>query len=172
VRPLFGIALELGALIAVVYVASVLANWYPFSPVVLLLAQALTTILVHCPAHYLVGRALGIKFSRIGTGRSTAARVLPGSLRRIGSSLVVFTLTVDPESKRSASPTRLRAMFLAGVTGSVGSAVTFAYAVGLAGNYLAGITTWVFAIAYLATDVVFSPRAGDLMRARAAMSGL
>ena len=170
-RALFGVALELVALAIVVYVASVLARWYPFSVLILLLAQALTTILVHCPAHYVVGRMLGIKFSRIGMGRSTVSRALPAYLERLGSLIVVFTLTVNPESKKNASSARLRAMFLAGVTGSVGSALTFAYVVSLEVSYMVGIITWVFAIVYLASDVLFSPRAGDLMRARAVVSG-
>jgi len=50
-RPVFGVALELVALALVVSAAWVLASWYPFSILVLLLAQALTTILIHCPAH-------------------------------------------------------------------------------------------------------------------------
>ncbi len=168
-RPVFGVALELVGLAVVVSVAWVSANWYPFSILVLLLAQALTTILIHCPAHYIVGRALGIRFKAIRLGRTSASRVLPASLKRIGSLLVVFTLSVDPDSKKRASPMSLRAMYLAGVVGSVGSAITFAYAVSQAGDLATGTVTWVFAIAYLASDVLFSPRAGDLMRARAAM---
>jgi hypothetical protein len=170
-RALLGVVLELAALAIVLYAASALANWYPFSVLALLLAQALTTVLVHCPAHYIVGRLLGIRFSGIRLGRSTAARALPASLRQVGSLLVVFTLGVDPESKKNAAASKLRAMFMAGVTGSVASAVTFAYWVSLAGYYTAGIVTWVFALAYLASDIVFSPKVGDLMRARAAMSG-
>jgi hypothetical protein len=169
-RALFGVVLELIVLSIIAYVASALASWYPLSLLVLLLAQVLTTILVHCPAHYIVGRALGIRFSRIMLGRSTAVRVLPKSLKRIGSLLIVFTLTVDPESKKTISPKRLRTMFLAGVSGSLGSAVIFAFAVSLAGDYVAGLITWLFAFAYMATDFVFSPKAGDLMRARAVMA--
>lgn len=169
-RPLFGVALELGALTAVAYAASVLAKWYPFSILAFLLAQVLTIVLVHCPAHYIVGRALGIRFSRMKLGRSTFARVLPPSLKRIGSLLVVVTLSVDPESRRSTPPKRLRAMFLAGVTGSAGGAIILASAASLAGNYADGLITWLCAIAYLVSNVRFSPMAGDLKRARAVMA--
>ena len=165
---MFGVVLELVALTVVISAAWLLANWYPLSILVLLLAQALITILIHCPAHYVVGRALGIRFSAIRLGHTSVSRVLPASLKRIGSLLAVFTLSVDSVSKK-ASPMRLRATYLAGVTGSVGSAVTFAFAVSQSGNYIVGPITWVFAIAYLASDVLFSPRAGDLMRARATM---
>jgi hypothetical protein len=168
-RPALGVTLELIALAMAVFAARVLADWYPFSILILLVAQALATVLIHCPAHYIVGRALGISFRSIRLGRTSVSRVLPASLKRIGSLLVVFTLSVDPVSKKLASPMKLRAMYLAGVTGSVGSAVTFAFAVSQTGNYVAGAVLWVFAIAYLASDVLFSPRAGDLMRARAAM---
>jgi hypothetical protein len=169
VRPSVGIALELVGLAFALYVAYVLSGWYPFSVAILLLVQVLTTFLIHCPAHYIVGRALGIRFRRISLGRSTADRVLPESLKRIGSLIMVLTLSVDPESRKRSRPSHLRAMFLAGVTGSVVGAVTFAYAVSLTGNLLAGLVTWAFAIAYLASDVLFSPEAGDMMRARAAM---
>ena len=169
-RPLIGVVLELIALAVVVYVAAVLSSWYPLSILVLLVAQVLTTVLIHCPAHYIVGRSLGIRFSRIGLGRSTFVQALPQSLKRFGSLFVIFTISVAPESKKRASQGRMRAMFLAGVTGSVGSAVTFAYAVSLMGNLVTGLVTWAFAIAYLASDVLFSPKAGDMMRARAAMS--
>lgn len=170
-RALFGVVSELTALALVLCVASFSTEWYPFSILVLLLAQALTTILVHCPAHYVVGRALGIRFAGIRLGRSTASRTLPASLNRVGSLLPVFTLSVDPGSKKSASPARLRIMFLAGATGSVGGALTFAFAVSAAGQLAAGMVAWVFALAYLASDAILSPRAGDLMRARAAVSG-
>jgi hypothetical protein len=146
-----------------------LSSWYPLSVLILLLAQATTTILIHCPAHYIVGRAVGIRFRAMRLGRTTAVRLLPKSMKRLGSLIVVFTLAVEPASKRGSAPSRLRAMYLAGVTASVGSAVTLAYVASLGGNLLAGAVTWTFALAYLASDVFFSPRAGDLMRARAAM---
>jgi hypothetical protein len=169
-RPLPAVVLQLVALTIVAYTASVLASWYPLSILVLLLAQAVTTILVHCPAHYVVGRTLGIRFSRMKLSRSSGVRLLPSWLRRIGSLLVVFTLTVDPVSRKSASPKRLKAMFLAGVSASLGSAVMFALAVSLVGNYVAAIVTWLFAVGYLASDIKFSSEAGDVMRARAIMA--
>ena len=166
-RPFFGVALELVALAIVAYLASALVNWYPLSVLVLFIAQILTTVLIHCPAHYLVGRLLGIEFSGIRLGRSSAVRLLPTSLERIGGLLVVFTLKVDPRSKMSAPPKRLRVMFLAGVVASLGSAITFAIIVSLTGNHVIGLITWLFAIAYAASDILFSPKAGDLMKARA-----
>lgn len=166
-RASLGVALELMALVIVLYVASLLANWFPLSILALLFAQVLTSVLVHCPAHYLVGRALGIRFSGIGVGRSTMANALPGSLKRIGSLLIVFTLRVDPGSRKTVSRVRLRAMFLAGVSASLADAVVLALVVTLAGYYAAALVMWIFALAYLVSDVAFSPRAGDLMRARA-----
>jgi hypothetical protein len=170
VRPLFGVVLELVALSIVLYAAMTLANLYPLSVLILVVAQALTTILVHCPAHYVVGRALGIRFSRIGIGRSTATKALPKSLKRVGSLLVVFTLRMDSSSRKTTPPTRLRLMFLAGVSASLASAFIFALAVGLAGNYGAGLVAWIFAIAYLASDILLSPKTGDVMRARAVIA--
>lgn len=168
-RPSFGVMLELAALTAVAYLATAFASWYPLSILVLLVAQALTTVLVHCPSHYLVGRALGIKFREMGLAASTATKVMPGSLNRISSLLPVPvpTLRVDSQSRKTSSPGRLRLMFLAGASGSVASAVVFAFVVTLSGNLASGIINWVFASIYLASNIILSPRAGDLMRARA-----
>lgn len=169
-RPFFGVLLELAALVLLLEAISRLGVWYPLSVLVLVLGQVLTTILVHCPAHYVVGSALGIGFSKMRLGRSTAVKVLPPSFRQIGVLLIVFSLSVDRESKRTVSPRRMRGMYLAGVAVSVGSAIAFAVAVSFAGSFVASSVTWFFALGYLVSDIKLSPRFGDLMRARAVVT--
>jgi hypothetical protein len=167
-RPVLGVSLELIALAFVLVVASRLADLYPLSVLVLLLAQALTAVLIHCPAHYLVGRALGIRFSRIRLGHSTAIRVLPNSLKWFGSLVLVPSLSVDSPSRKTVPASRMRAMYLSGVSGSAGGTVVFALAVGLTGSFLTTLLTFLFALAYLSSEIKFSPAYGDVMRARAA----
>jgi len=170
-RPLLGVLLELVALAILLRIASSNASSDPSSVLGLLIAQALTTVLIHSPSHYLIGRALGIRFSKISLGRSTATKALPSSLKRASRFLFVPTLSVDRESRRTAPPRRMKAMFLAGISASAGSAIAFALAVSAMGNYLAALVTWPFALAYLASNLRFSPLIGDLMRARAAVTG-
>ncbi len=169
-KPSYGVILELAALIILLAGVLRVVIPFPFSIVLLLVAQALATVLIHCPAHYVVGRILGIGFSKISLGRSTSTKALPPSMRRVAPILIVFTLSVDARSKRTAAPRRLRAMYLAGVTGSVGAAIMFALTISLTGGYLASLLTWLFALGYLLSDLILSPLSGDLMRARAAMA--
>jgi len=159
--------LELAALAALMVAVFQVRVWYPLSVLILVVTQALATLLVHCPAHYLVGSILGIKFSRMTLGRSTLVRALPPSIRGLGSVLLVFSLSVDKESRRTASLASLRVMYLSGVVGSIGTAFAFALLVTLSGGVLATFLSWLFAAAYLLSDMVLSPRSGDLMRARA-----
>ena len=169
-RPVVGVALELVAMVGVLTAAGLLVGWHPLSILVVLAAQAVTTVLIHCPAHYVVGRALGIRFSRIRLGRSTMGGALPGPLRRVGALMVVFSLSVDPASKQSVPRGRLRLMYLSGVAASVSSAFALAAAFTLVGDAFAAPVAWLFALAYLATDVALSPKAGDVSRARATQS--
>jgi hypothetical protein len=104
------------------------------SAILLLLAQALTTFLIHCPAHFAVGRLLGIRFRRISLGQATIVRAFPSSLKFLGRLLPIPYLSVDRESLKTTSPGRLKAMYLSGVVASVGSGLAFAFIVALSGN--------------------------------------
>ncbi|MDV3293931.1 MAG: hypothetical protein LYZ70_06640 [Nitrososphaerales archaeon] len=169
-KPVFGVFLELTALMILFAVVLRVVIPLPFTIVFILVAQALATVLIHCPAHYLVGRFLGISFRTIKLGPSTLSRVLPPSMRRVGHILVVPSLYVDARSKRTAAPDRLRAMYMAGIVGSVGAGIMFALLVSLTGSFLASLLTWLFALGYLVSDLILSPRSGDLLRAKAAMA--
>ncbi len=167
-KPGQGVTLELAALIILVAGVLRVVIPFPFSVLALLVAQALATILIHCPAHYVVGRVLGIKFGKIRLARSTLSRALPHSIMPAGRILVVPSLSVDVSSKKTAAPAKLSAMYLAGIVGSVGAAIVFALLVTLTASLLASLLTWLFALGYLVSDLILSPQSGDLLRAKAA----
>ncbi len=141
---------------------------WPFEALLLLLAQALTGFLVHCPAHYLVGTILGMRFRSIRVGHTSLANALPPGPRRLALLLPVLSLAADRESLRGAGPARLRAMYLSGVTASVSAGFAFAVAATMSGDFLAAFLTWAYALAYLATDAFLSPEWGDVRRAKMA----
>jgi len=69
------------------------------------IAQFVATYLVHCPANYLVGTSLGIRFRGMRIGRTTLAQVLPGRLAGIARLVPVLSFSTqrDPLStSRSA----------------------------------------------------------------------
>lgn len=167
-KPAYGVFLELAALVILLVGVLRVVIPFPFSIMFVLVAQALATILIHCPAHYVVGRILGINFSKIRLGQSTLSRALPPAMRRIGPILVVPSLSVDAQSKRTAAPERLHAMYMAGIVGSVGAAIMFALFVSLTGSFFASLLSWLFALGYLVSDLILSPRSGDLLRAKVA----
>ncbi|MDV3277938.1 MAG: hypothetical protein LYZ69_05665 [Nitrososphaerales archaeon] len=169
-RPALGVVLELVALTAVVGFVGSFPVEGMVGVILLLLAQAATTFLIHCPAHFVVGSLLGMKFRRISLGQTTIMSALPSSLKPLGRLLPIPYLSVNRVSIKRASPRRLKVMYLSGVVASVGSGLAFAAFVTLKGNSLASIVTWIFAIAYLSSDAVGSPKTGDVMRARRVQS--
>ncbi len=139
----------------------------PFYDLYILVAQFLATYLVHCPAHFIVGRLAGIRFRGIRLGRTTLARALPPSLKGVGRLLPILTLSIDKTSLTAVPKPRIKAMYYSGTVASSGSAVVIAALVTLSGSWLPSALTWALAIGYLLFDLVFSPKSGDIMRARA-----
>jgi hypothetical protein len=165
-RPAFGVVLELIAAVAVLVLALEYGPGYPFSILASLVVQFLLTFLLHCPAHYIIGRSLGIRFIGMRLGRTSLSRNLPSSAKRLSSLLVVFTLRADTDSLRRASPRRVKTMFLSGVVASTATAFVYAFYVALRADTIAAFVTALFALVYLLFNAVFSPRSGDVMRAR------
>lgn len=163
-RPIVGVGAELLAL------GSVFGVWYfiPSGPAFLIyivVAELLATYLVHCPAHYFVGSAFGIRFTRIGLGRTTLAKALPPRFGRIAGLVPIVTLSVEKSSLVGLPVSRISAMYLSGVVASSASAVAIAAAVTV-GPLWTAVAAWLIALGYLLFDIVFSPRSGDVMRAR------
>ena len=131
-------------------------------------AQLLATYLVHCPAHYLVGIAVGIRFKSLRLGRTTLARALPPRWGRLARLIPILTLSTDKPSLAHVSKSKVSAMYLSGTIASSAAAVVVAAVVTPLGSPALVAVTWVVAVGYLLFDVVFSPRSGDVMRTRAA----
>jgi hypothetical protein len=79
----------------------------------------------HAFSHWLVGRALGIRFTGYGLhGTSHPASYPPGA-RWVFSRLPLLSARVEPASLRAASPAARAAMYAAGTLGTVPKARQF-----------------------------------------------
>jgi hypothetical protein len=96
-RPLVGILLESAALVLTLSISPAIGPGLE-RLLYLLVAQLLTTYLIHCPAHYAVGTLVGIRFRSIRLGRTTMVRALPSPLRRLSWLLPVPTLATEKDS--------------------------------------------------------------------------
>ena len=134
----------------------------------IMVAEFLATYLIHCPAHYVVGRLLGIRFASMRVGRTTLARALPPRLSGFAQLFPIFTLRTDKQSLANAGKDRASAMFASGTIASILSAFAVAAWVTPGSSLPLFVASWAVAVGYLTFDLVFSPRSGDLMRARAA----
>ena len=164
-RPVVGVVLELIALAFILLGTAAVPSGLG-RDFYLLVAQFVTAYLIHCPAHYAVGRLFGIRFRSISLGRTTLVRALPPAFKRLGRLLPILTLALERSSLPSIAKSRIKAMYLSGTIASSGSAIAFAATVTATETWLASILTWALAFAYLLFDIVFSPKSGDVMRAR------
>jgi hypothetical protein len=170
-RPVLGV---LGELIVLAGVASV-GYFIPAGSLYflyLVVLEFLATYLIHCPAHYIVGRSLGIRFVSIRIGRTTLAKALPPQLSRFARLLPILTLSTDRATISRAGKGRLSAMYASGTAASVLSAFVVAAWVTPGASLALIVVAWAIAFGYLTFDLVFSPKSGDLMRARRTMAAL
>ena len=167
-KPVQGIAIELGVLALLIVPVGIIRP-APFLWLYIILVELASTFLVHCPAHYLVGSALGIRFTSIRLGRTTLAKVLPQNLSRVTKLIPILTLSTDKTSLFGVSRHRRAYMYASGTVASAGSALIIATGASQVEPLTYGLLAWILALAYLAFDIVFSPKSGDLMRARMAL---
>ena len=73
----------------------------------------------HAFSHWLVGRALGIRFTGYGLHGTSHPRSYPPGARWVFSHLPLLSARVDPASLRAASPAARAAMYAAGTVGTV-----------------------------------------------------
>ena len=73
----------------------------------------------HAFSHWLVGRALGIRFTGYGLHGTSHPRLYPPGARWVFSHLPLLSARVDPTSLRAASPAARAAMYAAGTVGTV-----------------------------------------------------
>jgi len=139
--------------------------WVP-RPLPLLLAQGVVLYAAHCPSHYVVGRIVGIRFSRLVVGRSALRKSSSRVARLVGGRAVTPVLIVDRASLARVSPLRRKAMFYSGVTASTAAPFLVALYASLTGDPISTLVTLIVSICYLTFNVFYSPRTGDVYRAK------
>lgn len=167
-KPSVGVLVEVIVFGAFLSLGAVAPSGLPFA-LYAIVAQLLATYLLHCPAHYAVGMLGGIRFREMRVGRTALARALPPRLAGPARLVPILTLATERESL-SKAPRRWRAaMYASGTLASVASAFVIAAAASTVEQPTYSAIFWVVALGYFAFDLVFSPRSGDLMRARGAL---
>ncbi len=73
----------------------------------------------HAFSHWIVGRAVGIRFTGYGLHGTSHPQAYPPGLRFLFSHLPLLSARVDPASLRAASPVARAAMYAAGTVGTV-----------------------------------------------------
>jgi hypothetical protein len=167
-RPGLAVSLEIVCLAGVLAVALVVPAGI-LAAVYILAAEFAATFLIHCPAHYIVGRILGIRFTNMRLGRTTLARVLPPSVAGLARLVPILTVSTDRASLSEISKGRAAAMYASGAIASTSAAFMVAAGATLSEPLAYAALAWAFALIYLVFDVIFSPRSGDLRRARVAL---
>jgi hypothetical protein len=167
-RPIVVISVEVAIFTGIVAGSPFVPPGLLFA-IYVIIAQGAGTYLVHCPAHYIVGRVVGINFRTIRFGRTTLARVLPSRFAGLARLVPILTLSTEKASLAKASKGRAAAMYVSGTIASVCSAFVIAGVATVSESSFPAAVAWLVAIGYLAFDVVFSPRAGDISKARAAL---
>jgi hypothetical protein len=167
-RPILGVLVEVAALSAIIGGVLLIPTGLAFALYVII-AELAATYLIHCPAHYMVGRVVGIRFRRIRLGRTTLAEVLPPRYASLARLIPILTLSTDKASLAQASKGRAAAMYASGTVASVSSAFVIAGVATFTEAFLPAAVAWLVGVGYLMFDVVFSPRSGDIMKARAAL---
>ncbi len=170
-KPLPGVAAEVVALSVMLASASAVPAGPSFA-VYIIVMQLLSTYLIHCPTHYLLGTFAGIRFRDIRFRRTSLARAFPTRARRFVGLLPTLTLSTAKPSMARASRRGIAAMYAAGAVASMGSALLLAVAATLAEPVPYSAPAWAIALGYLLFDIVFSSRSGDLMRSKKALKGL
>src|SRR2546427_10054162 len=155
----FGVALAI--LLLLVFRIPLLPSW-----LAVLLAQGIMLYAVHCPSHYVVGRIVGIRFSGLAVGRSALRKASSRVVRQIGERAVTPVLIINRVSLARASPLRRKAMFYSGVAASTAAPFLIALYASLSGDQVSILATLLLAVGYLVFNIFYSPRTGDVFRAR------
>ncbi len=122
----------------------------------------------HGLTHYLVGELVGVRFQYYTFGRSSVSKLGPKLLRTPASKLIVLTLRVDQSSLRSVSNLGRGLMFSSGAVASM--VLPFIAAISSFGElpWALSFLLLLLSAANLTFDLYYSPKAGDIYRARSA----
>lgn len=125
---------------------------------------------VHAPAHWLVGRLAGIRFTHYSIGGTTHAASYPPGMRQLFARLPFFAVHVDKASLRAASPIAQTMMFGAGMTSSV-LLCTLTAAWCTAGGAPGGIALLIANVVWFAGALIAETRTrGDYAKAAQALA--
>ena len=134
-----------------------------------LVAWACFLFFPHGLAHFLVGRIVGVRFRYYTFNKSSISKLKLPILPGLASKLVVLTLKVDRGSFQLVSRGRRCAMFASGALASMLLPFISAFAsLGHLPIFLSEILL-AFSILNFVFDLYYSPRAGDILRARNAL---
>lgn len=123
----------------------------------------------HAPAHWLVGRLGGIRFTHYSVGGSTHASAYPPGMRQVFERLPFFAAHTDKASLQAASPIAKALMFGAGMTSSVvccALAALWCWQMRVPGGLLLFIVNAIWFAAAVFADM----RRGDYAKAARAVS--
>jgi len=120
----------------------------------------------HGLAHYITGRLVGVRFKYYFLAKSSVSKLKLPLFSTLANQFPVLALKVDPESLRSASSGRKAAMFASGAAASM--VLPFIAPVASMGRVSVLVSGLLFlvAAANAAFDLYYSPKAGDISRAR------
>ena len=101
----------------------------------------------HAFSHWLIGRALGIRFTGYGLHGTSHSQQYPPGVRWVFSHLPLFSARTDPSSLRAATPAARAAMYAAGTAATVIASVAisgYAWRRGLprARGFFVGANLW------------------------------
>ena len=137
----------------------------------MLVAWVLLYFCAHAIAHWLVGRAVGIRFQFYTVGGTGNPEGWPPGLRWIFEHLPFFGVQTEKISMQNARPAAKALMWSAGVTSSaviptLGAFVAWGYGVPWSGAFCLFAVGWAFGT--LASN--WRSRTGDYSKARRALS--
>lgn len=158
---MIGLAIALTFLFVALHVQNLLLAFF-----LCLISMAMLVFFPHCLAHYIVGRLVGVRFEYYRIGRSGIAKLNIPVVSSAANKLPVLTLKANRASLARLNSTRIWAMFSAGALASmILPYVAIAESVGRLPLFLTEFLILV-ATLNLLFDLFYSPRSGDLSRAR------
>jgi hypothetical protein len=162
----------LGTVVGVLVLLFVRPTLPPAAAFGLLVAGAVILLVApHCLTHYIVGRVVGIRFLYYFFSHSALARLPLPLVRPLAQRLPLLTIKVAPYDLLRVPRKRAAAMLASGTVVSMGLpwlAVAYGF---MQGQPVAATLVAVVAGANVAFTLYFSPRVGDLSRARRVLAG-
>ncbi len=163
-RAATGVGAEVLGLFAILALGGVIPSGLPLA-IYIVLAEVSASYLIHCPAHYVIGVAVGVRFRSLRLGHSSMAGALPPSLAGLVRIVPVPSLVIDRSSIGQVPNGRVAVMYASGAVASTGSALAIALAATWLEPFLYAAPALVIAVVYILSDIVLSPKSGDMARA-------